>query len=252
MGVFGPGLHVRLPVFDRVLKISTDTVRQTKTNAMSVLTGDTNLIQTTLAVQYTVTDPVQYLFGAQAPEQLLLKETETAFRQAVSGRSVDDLLATGRESILSDTVSRTEELLTDHKVGIAVKGVQLLSVDPPDEVADAFRDVASAREDKNTYMNEALAYKNETVAIARGEAAKLVTITTAEKASKISIATGEAERFNKKFASYQTAPKVTRTRLYLEALEKVLPDIRKFILDPRVKTDSTDLWIGKSQTDINN
>lgn len=252
VGVFGPGLHIRLPVFDRVLKVATDTVRQTQTDMLSVLTGDTNLIQTTIAVQYTITDPAQYLFGAQMPEQLLLKEAETAFRQAVSGRSVDDLLANSRNAILADTVSRTTELLDEHNLGIAVKGVQLLSVDPPDEVADAFRDVASAREDKDTYVNEARAYQNETVAIARGEAAKLVAITAAEKTSKINIATGEAERFNKKFASYQTAPKVTRTRLYLEALEKVLPDIRKFILDPRVKTDSTDLWIGTSQTNINN
>jgi len=103
--------------------------------------------------------------------------------------------------------------------------------------------VASAREDKNTYMNEALAYKNETVAVARGEATKQVTAAEAEKASKIALATGESERFNKKLAAYQNAPQVTRTRLYLESLEKVLPNIKKYILDPRVETNSTDLWI---------
>jgi len=126
--------------------------------------------------------------------------------------------------------------------------IQLLSVTPPSEVADAFLDVASAREDKNTYMNEALAYRNETVAIARGNASKQVTGAQAEKTSKIALATGEAERFSKKLAAYQTAPVVTRTRLYLESLEKVLPNIKKYILDPRVETNSTDLWITNGQT----
>lgn len=247
VGTFGPGLHFRMPVVDRVTKVATETVQQLQIPASLVLTGDTSLIETQLAVQYVITDPGQYLFSAEAPDELLAKETETAFRQAVSGKSADDVLASGRDVILTDTLSRTQELISEHAIGIAVRGVQLLSVTPPQEVADAFRDVASAREDKNTYVNEALAYKNETVAIARGEAAKQVTITTAEKTSKINIATGEAEQFTKKFAAYQTAPKVTRTRLYLEALEKVLPDIQKFILDSRVKTNSTELWITKPQ-----
>lgn len=247
VGIFGPGLHVRIPVLDRVTKVATDAVQQLQIPASLVLTGDTSLIKTQLAVQYVIIDPGQYLFSAEAPDDLLAKETETAFRQAVSARSADDVLAGGRDAILAETLSRTQELVGEHAIGIAVRGVQLLSVTPPDEVADAFRDVASAREDKNTYVSEALAYKNETVAIARGDAAKQVTITTAEKTSKINIATGEAEQFTKKFAAYQTAPKVTRTRLYLEALEKVLPDIQKFILDSRVKTDSTELWITKPQ-----
>lgn len=246
VGIFGPGLHLRFPLFDRVSLLSVDEVRQIRTDTALVLSGDTNLVQAKLAVQYTIADAGQYLFNVQQPERLLMQETETAFRQAVSAKSVDDLLADGRDAILAATLSRTQELLDEHNIGITIRGVQLLSVSPPEEVADAFRDVASAREDKDTYMNEALAYKNESVATARGEAARLIASATAEKTSKINIAMGEAERFNKKFSAYRTAPSVTRTRLYLESLEKVLPDIQKFILDPQIKTDSTDLWIGTS------
>lgn len=248
VGVYGPGLRFRIPVIDRVTRVATDGVRQLQIPASLVLTGDTSLIETRLAVQYVIRDPGAYLFSAEAPEDLLAKETETAFRQAVAGKSADDVLAGGRDAILSETLSRAQELLDEHDVGIAVKGVQLLSVTPPGEVADAFRDVASAREDKNTYISEALAYKNETVAIARGDAAKQVALTAAQKTERVNLATGEAEQFNKKVTAYQTAPQVTKTRLYLEALEKVLPDIRKFILDSRVKSDSTELWITKPPT----
>lgn len=243
VGSFGPGLHVRVPIVDAITRVNVDQVRQVNTEASLVLTGDTNLINTKLTVQYTITNPADYLFSTQSPESLLAKETETAFRAAVAQKGVDDLLTSSRSAILAQTTTQTQDLLQEHNTGIKVASIQLLSVTPPSEVADAFLDVASAREDKNTYMNEALAYKNETVAVARGEATKQVTTAQAEKTSKIALATGESERFSKKLAAYQNAPQVTRTRLYLESLEKVLPNIKKYILDPRVETNSTDLWI---------
>jgi membrane protease subunit HflK len=247
VGSFGPGIHVRVPLLDSITRVNVDEVRQVETEASLVLTGDTNLINTTLTVQYTIVDPASYLFSSQEPESLLAKEAEAAFRTAIAQKGVEDLLAAGRGEILDQTRTQTQSLLEEHDTGIQVANVQLLSVTPPEEVADAFLDVASAREDKDTYMNEALAYKNETVAIARGEAVKQVETAKAAKQSKIDIATGEAERFNKKLVSYQSAPQVTRTRLYLEALEKVLPNVRKYILDPQVETGTTDLWIGSSQ-----
>ena len=248
VGTFGPGLHARIPLVDSIARVNVDQVRQVETDATLVLTGDTNLINTKLTVQYTITNPASYLFSTQNPETLLAKETETAFRAAVAQRGVDDLLAASRGAILAETSTQTQTLLEEHNTGIKVANIQLLSVTPPNEVADAFLDVASAREDKNTYMNEALSYKNETVAVARGEAVKQVTTAEAEKTSKIALATGEAERFSKKLVAYQTAPQVTRTRLYLESLEKVLPNIKKYILDPRVETNTTDLWITNGQT----
>src|SRR3990172_1809049 len=194
-GTFGSGIHIRVPLVDSISRVNVDQVRQVETEASLVLTGDTNLINTKLTVQYTITNPANYIFSTQNPENLLAKETETAFRAAVAQKGVDDLLTASRSAILADTSIKTQSLLEEHNTGIKVANIQLLSVTPPNEVADAFLDVASAREDKNTYMNEALAYKNETVAVARGEATKQVTAAEAEKASKIALATGESERF---------------------------------------------------------
>jgi membrane protease subunit HflK len=160
----------------------------------------------------------------------------------VAEREVDELLTTGRDAILTQIETRAQALLDEHDVGVRVTNVQLLAVNPPAEVAEAFRDVASAREDKNTYINEAWAYRNEIVPVARGEAEKTLKAARAEKQRKIDVATGEADRFAKQWLAYQDAPDVTRTRLYLEALEQVLPTVTKFILDPSIQTDTTDLW----------
>ncbi len=240
----GPGLHYRLPLIDGVNRVAMDQVRQVQTGRALMLTGDTNLIEVRLNLHYTVTDPVAYLFNVRRAEQLIAQEAEAAIRQAVAARSVDELLTTGRIPILAQTLSQTQTLLDEHKAGIRVTAVQLLEVIPPPEVAEAFREVASAREDKNTYINEAQAYRNEIVPTARGEAAKLVHAARAEAQRKVDLARGEADRFLRQLVAYRAAPGVTRTRLYLETLERVLPSASKFILDPSVQTDTTDLWFG--------
>jgi len=243
----GPGLHYRLPLVDRLDRVAMDQVRQAQTGTALMLTGDTNLIEVNLNVHYNVTDAVAYLFSVGQPEQLVTRAAEAAIRQAVAERGVDDLLTTGRDTILAQALARTQALLDEHDVGIRVTNVQLLAVNPPAEVAEAFRDVASAREDKNTYINEAWAYRNEIVPVARGNAEKTLQAAQAEKQRKIDVATGEADRFVKQLLAYRDAPQVTRTRLYLEALERVLPSANKFILDPSVQTGTTDLWFTNGQ-----
>lgn len=240
----GPGLHYRIPVIDGLNRVAMDQVRQVQTGRALMLTGDTNLIQVRLNLHYTVTDPVAYLFSARRVEELVAQEAEAAIRQAVATRSVDDLLSVGRAAILTQALSQTQALLDEHKVGTRVTALQLLEVTPPPEVAASFRDVASAREDRNTYINEAEAYRNEIVPAARGEAAKAVRAARAEAQRKVDVARGEADRFLKQLAAYRTAPVITRTRLYIETLERVLPAVSKFILDPSVQTDTTDLWFG--------
>lgn len=248
VGTSGPGLHYRIPFLDTVTTVNVDSIKQVQTPESLVLTGDTNLINTKLSVQYKVTDPAAYLFNVYNAEDLILKEAETSLRMSVASRGVDDLLTSGRKDILAQTQSKTQELINEHNVGLQITNIQLLSVTPPTEVADAFRDVSSAREDKNTYINEALAYQNETVAVARGEASKQTQTATAAKTERINIANGEATRFTNKLTSYSLSPDVTRTRLYLESLEKVLPNINKFILSAGLETDSTDLWLTNGQT----
>lgn len=243
----GPGLHYRLPLVGRLDRVAMSEVRQVQTGTALALTGDTNLIEVALSIHYVVNDAVAFLFNVNESEQLVRQSAEAALRQAVAARSVDDLLATERRAILDDTLTRTQALLDQHLAGIRVANVQLQQVNPPAAVAEAFRDVASAREDKNTYINEALAYQNEVVPVARGDAVKLTATATAEKQRRTDLAAGEAARFAQKLTAYRTAPAVTRTRLYLEALEKVLPKVQKFILDPSIQTETTDLWFNNGQ-----
>lgn len=243
----GPGLYYRLPFIDQVDRVAVDEVRQVYTGTALLLTGDTNLIEVSLSVQYNVTNPVAFLFNVSQPEQLVTREAEAALRETVAQRGVDDLLTTGRTAILEQTLAQTQALLDEHQAGLRVTDVQLLAVTPPADVAESFRDVASAREDKDTFINEALAYQNEVVPTARGQAAQTIQAAQAEKQRKIDLATGESTRFVQKLGAYNLAPEVTRTRLYLEALEQVLPDIKKFIVDPTVETDSTELWLTNGQ-----
>lgn len=243
----GPGLYYRLPLVDRLDRVAVDEVRQARTGKALMLTGDTNLIEVDLSVHYTISDPVAYLFNVNQTDQLVARAAEAAIRQSVAERGVDDLLTTEREAILAQTLDRTQTLLDKHKAGVRIANVQLQQVTPPAEVAAAFQDVASAREDKNTYINEAWAYRNEIVPVARGNAEQAIRMAEAEKQRRTDLATGEADRFAQKLVSYRTAPEITRVRLYLEALEQVLPAVNKFILDPGVRTDSTELWFNNGQ-----
>jgi membrane protease subunit HflK len=207
-----------------------------------MLTGDTNLIEVGLNIHYTVADAGSYLFNVDRPEDLVAREAEAAVRQAVARRPVEGLLTEGREEIVEDATTRLQKSLDGHSAGVRVTGVNLLEVRPPASVAAAFRDVASAREDKATYVNEAGAYRNEIVPVARGDAGKAREQARAERRSKTNRATGEAQRFAARAEAFLEAPEVTRTRLYLEAMERVLPPVKKYLLSPEVKVDSTDLW----------
>lgn len=244
----GPGLHYRLPLVEQLDRLAVDQVRQVQTGTILMLTGDTNLIEVALGVHYNVTDAVAFLFNVNQMEQLVALAAEAAIRQAVAERGVDELLTTGRAAILKQTLAQTQALLDEHDTGVRVTDVQLLKVNPPAEVAATFRDVASAREDKNTYINEGQAYRNAIVPQARGEAENIVLSAQAEKQRRTDVATGEAERFVDKLLAYRDGPQVTRIRLYLEALEQVLPGVsRKFIIDPSVQIDTTDLWFVKGE-----
>jgi membrane protease subunit HflK len=150
---------------------------------------------------------------------------------------------TGRGEINNQAKNLTQALVDEHQAGLKIVNVQLLAVNPPSSVADAFRDVSSAREDRSTYINEAMAYRNEVIPSARGQAVGIIETARAEKTRKIDFAIGEAAGFESQLAAYLVAPGVTRTRLYLETLERVLPSVNKFIIDPTVRTDGTELWL---------
>lgn len=166
-------------------------------------------------------------------------------RQVVASEAVDLLLTLDKAAIENRTAEAMQIVLDRNRSGLRIVGVQLLESAPPPEVAEAFRDVASAREDRNTFVNEALAYRNEVVPLARGEGNKTIQAAAAYTASRTAAATGETASFLSRQAAYAAAPDITRQRLYLEAAEKALAGAYKLILDPRVSPETTDLWLGR-------
>ena len=242
-GNVGPGLHYRLPwPVDRVDVVALDSVRRAETSASLMLTGDENLINVRLSVHYTVTDPARFLLNVVDPETLVQQAADSAMRQVVANEAVDALLTVDKAAIQKKATALAQEALDGYDAGLRVVGVQLLESSPPPEVADAFRDVSSAGEDMNTFINEALAYQNEILPVARGDAEKTLQAANAYRSDKIALATGDAAQFASRQAAYAQASDITQLRLYLEAIEKVLPGARKFVLDSAVKLQTTDLW----------
>lgn len=242
-GNAGPGLHYRLPwPVDGVDIVAVNAIRRAETAPSLMVTGDENLINVRLSVHYTVMDPARFLLNIVEPEALVQQTAEAAMRQVVANEGVDALLTVDKNVIQQKAAALAQAVLDTYDSGLQVVGVQLLESSPPPEVADAFRDVASAREDRNTFINEALAYQNEVIPVARGDAETAVQTANAYRSDKIAQATGEAALFASRQGAYAEAPEITRLRLYLEAVEKVLPGARKFVLDAAVKLQTTDLW----------
>ncbi len=242
-GTVGPGLHYRLPwPVDRVDVIAMDSIRRVETPASLMLTGDENLINVRLSIHYTVTDPAAFLLNVIDPEGMVLQVADAAMRQVVANEGVDALLTVDKSAIQERAAVLTQTALTGYASGLRVVGVQLLESSPPPEVAEAFRDVASAREDKNTFVNEALAYQNEILPLARGDAETNIQAANAYRSDTVALAAGEAARFASRQGAYADAPEITRLRLYLESVERILPGARKFVLDAAVQLQTTDLW----------
>ena len=250
--VAGPGLQYRFPwPIDRADFINPSAVRRIETKAALMMTGDQSLVNVRVGAHYVVDDAAAYLFQMVKPDDVVRQAAEAAMRQVVAEKNVDALLTTDKAAIQQRALQVMQETLQGYKAGLRAVDVQLLESSPPEPVAAAFRDVASAREDKNTFVNEALAYQNEIVPVARGNAEKMIQGANAYQSDKVGRATGEANRFLAREGAYASAPAVTRLRLYLEAVERALATPRKFILDPRVKLESTDLWLtgsGATQT----
>lgn len=197
-----------------------------------MITGDQNIVDAQLLVQYRIDDLELYLFRVVDPDGITIKDVaETSLRQVVGQRAIDDVLTIEKEAVQEDTKLKIQELLDLYETGIEVTEVKLLNVSPPAQVQDAFDDVVRAREDKERIINLADAYKEGQLPLARGDAARLTESANAFKETRVAEATGQAERFLTVLEEYRKAPEVTRQRLYLEAMEDVLPGVTKFIVD---------------------
>jgi len=196
-----------------------------------MLTGDENIVSAEAIVQYKIKDPVKYLFKIILPEQSVKDAAEAVLRQVIGARGIDEALTIGKYEIQEETKNLLQRLLDSYDSGILIVAVQLQDVNPPQEVQDAFKDVASAKEDKSKYINQAEGYRNDIIPKARGEAAKMVKEAEGYKIERIRKAEGEVEKFNKILSEYKNGEYVTQLRIYLETMEEILPRMKKFILD---------------------
>ena len=196
-----------------------------------MISGDTNIVDVQLLVQYNIKDLESFLFKVVDPGGTVIKNAaESALRQVVGQRNIDDVLTTEKEAVQADTEYELQRLLDLYETGINVTEVKLQNVRPPSQVQDAFDDVVRAREDKDRIINLAQAYEADVLPRARGEAQRVLELAEAYKQQKVAQATGQSERFLAVLAEYRKSEDVTRQRLYLEAMEDILPGIAKYII----------------------
>ncbi|MGQ0656609.1 MAG: FtsH protease activity modulator HflK [Chromatiales bacterium] len=228
-----PGWTIRLPPpIERVEKVNADLVRS-MTHKAAMLTRDENIIDIELEVQYKIKDVHAYAFKVRDPDETIRRATEAAVREIVGANTMDFALTEGRLQIAVSTRDTLQGILDQYQTGLVVNVVNIKAAKPPEEVKAAFDDAIKAREDEQRLINEAEAYKNEIIPKARGTAARHRAEAEAYMAQVTARAEGDASRFTQLVGQYQRAPEVTRERLYLEALEAVLGNTTKVIVDTR-------------------
>ena len=195
-----------------------------------MLTGDENIVDAQLIVQYRIKDPDKFLFRLRDPVTTLRAAIEISLRSRVGNTTVDEVLTVGRAKVQDETRVFLQQLMDTYESGILVTAVKLQTVDAPEQVKDAFNEVVRAREDKEKLVRQAEGYREDLIPKARGEAQEIIRAAEAYKEERILRARGDAARFSSVLAEYKKAPGVTRERLHLETLERVLPEVEKVIL----------------------
>ena len=195
-----------------------------------MLTGDANIVDAEMIVQYKIKDPVAYLFNIVEPELTVRQAAEASLRTVVGRNNIDETLTTGKFKIQEETKNQIQSILDKYESGIHVVAVQLQDVSPPKEVIGAFKDVASAKEDKNRMVNQAQGYRNDVIPKARGEAEAMIRDAEGFKQARIKRSEGDAAKFTTILKEYRKAKSITQKRLFLETMERVLPGIEKIII----------------------
>ncbi len=238
-GKAGPGLHYRIPFVQKVNVVNIEEIRRLEvgfrgdkrvpTEAL-MLTGDENIVEAQMIIQYRVTDPSKYLFELAQPEETLRATAEVALRSMVGRTKIDDVITTGRENVQSETRAWLQRLMDEYQSGIGITEVKLQAVDAPDDVKEAFHDVVRAREEKEKLINQAMGYKADVIPRARGEARRIEREAEAYREERVLRARGDSAKFLAQLAEYSKAEAVTRDRLYLETMERVLSRVSKTTL----------------------
>ncbi len=226
-----PGLNFVYPsLIDDVIRVNVGQVRSI-THKATMLTQDENIVDVEVAVQWRISDPAEYVFNVQDPAEALRQVAESSVRRVIGKNKLDFVLTEGRRENAQAQQQLMQEILSAYHAGITVVKVDMQPAKPPEQVKDAFDDAIKAREDEQRLVNEAEAYRNEIIPRARGSAARLREEANAYKATVIARAEGEAARFEQLLAEYERAPAVTRERLYLDAMQGVMANTGKVMLD---------------------
>src|SRR5262249_45526614 len=203
-----------------------------------MLTGDENIVDINFTVFWVVKDARAYLFNIRAPDTTVKSAAESAMREVVGETPIAQALSEGRGKIETDTQRLLQGILDDYRAGIEVTQLQLLRVDPPAPVIDAFRDVQRALADRERLRNEAEAYRNDIIPRARGDAVRIKQEAEAYRQEIIARAQGDADRFTSVYRAFKAAQDVTQQRLYLETMEEILKNSNKVIIDKSAEGSS--------------
>jgi membrane protease subunit HflK len=203
---------------------------QTITRESLMLTGDENIVDAEMIVQYKIKDPVAYTFNFIEPELTVRQAAEASLRTVVGRNNIDEALTSGKFMIQEEAKELIQGILDKYSTGILVDAVQLQDVGPPEQVVAAFKDVASAKEDKNRMINQAEGYRNDIIPKARGEAQAEIREAEGYKEARIARAEGDVSKFNSVLKEYRKSKEVTEIRMFLETAEEVLSNREKIIV----------------------
>ena len=242
------GLHYHLPYpIEEVVKEATTRVRVLKIggdgysgnnnnlNEGWTLTGDENIVNLELNVQWKIEDLKKFIFNVRDKERTIYDATQSVIREVISKKKLASILTSGRGEIEEETKKLLQEMLNSYDMGVNILVVQMLKIDPPTQVLDSFRDVQTARVDKESEINMALKYKNDILPKVRGEAGKIIEDANGYAISVVNKAKGDASRFDNIFSQYKNAPFITRKNMYLEAMGELFTKNKITIVDENVK-----------------
>jgi len=242
-GRTNPGLNYHLPSpIQDVEKVRFTTLNKTEVGGTPVadapseglmLTGDEQVVDVNFTVTWRVADPSAFLFGIRKPEDAVKAAAESAMREVVGKTSLQPILSSGRGQVQRQTADLIQRMLDGWGAGITVVEVQISRANPPSEVVAAFRDVQSAEQDAQSAINEANTYKNRVVNEAKGDAARIIQAAQGYREQAVREAEGEASRFNQIYTEYRRAPGVTRDRLYIETMQRILQASNKVVIDAK-------------------
>ena len=260
-----PGLHLKIPFAEKVNKVKVKYIfkeefgfRTTKPGVVSqystreyfdeslMLTGDLNVLVVEWIVQFKVKDPVKLLFNIRNPRRTIRNISEAVMRQVVGDNTVSEVLTTRRVEVNLDVQDKLQEILDSYNSGIQIVTVKLQDVNPPDEVKPSFNEVNEAKQEKEKVTNQAWEQYNKIIPKARGEAEKTIREAEGYALKRINMAKGDAAKFIATWEAYKEAKDVTKKRIYLEAMNEILPKAgKKFIVDPKQKGILPILNLGK-------